>query len=66
MAEVDVGVGGFRVEFDRLAEGVAGLGQLVLVKEGNAEVAVGEGIFRVEVDRLAVGVDGLVQLFLFR
>ena len=44
-AEVVVGHGVLRVEFDGLAVGGDGLVQLLLVEQGDAEVVVGPGVF---------------------
>ena len=44
-AEVVVGHGVFRVEFDGLAVGGDGLVQLLLVAQGDAEVEVGKAYF---------------------
>jgi hypothetical protein len=62
-AEVTLGIGVIRVEFDGLAEGLDGLAIIfqVVAQEG-AEVAVSLGIVWVELDRLLVRSDGLVQL----
>ncbi len=61
-AEVVVGGGIFRVEFDGRAILGDGLVQFALVFQGIAEVGVGQGVFRVEFDGRAILVDGLVQL----
>ena len=62
VAEVVVGLGEFRVEFDGLAVAGDGLVQLALVVQGVAEVVVRVQGFRIEFDGATVAGDGLVQL----
>ena len=61
-AEIGVGCGTFRVEFDGLTVAGDGLVELPLVVQGDAEVVVERSALRVEFDGLTVAGDGLVQL----
>ena len=62
-AEVAVGGGVFRVEFDGLAEALDGLRHNLSVRSpGRCRGCCRHGVFRVEFDGLAVAGDGLVQL----
>ncbi|HEX2449122.1 MAG TPA: hypothetical protein VHK26_13235, partial [Methyloceanibacter sp.] len=57
-----VGIGIFRIDFDRLVVVGAGAVNLALGVIGVAPVGVGKGIFRVDVDRLTTANFGAISI----